>query len=223
VPLLSLSKLPVEAGSALTHLVSMNTNQEHLAFYYQFGTAISDWQNVEAALYQVLRAAARNQPPREIFVSFVTHKLFRRKLCQIDDAIKTNFRDSPFLKEWSALKTRTDNAAQQRHKLAHGWVMIDPLGHPGRRWKLRSILGKDRQSPDSREILPEEGVLCVRDLWKVAQRFTKLSLTLQNFAAQLRGESEPFSGLPDTSGPAPSLIEITREIQRLANTDPADP
>jgi hypothetical protein len=95
----------------------MNTNQEQLAFFHQLGTAIKDWQEVDSALYQVMQAAAHDQPAREIFIAFVTHKKFRMKLRQIDDAMSVNFKDTPLFAEWWSLKGITDNAALERHRL----------------------------------------------------------------------------------------------------------
>lgn len=99
-------------------------------------------------------------------------------------------------------------------------MIIDPFEQAGRRWKLRPPVGKQRQPAELREILPDAGVLCVRDIWQIAKRFTALCLTLHNFALRLRGQPELFPVVPNTTGPAPSLAELTREVQRLANSEP---
>ena len=50
----------------------MTGNEENLAFYFHLGKAITYWQHVEFALYDVLAAASGDEATRDLYIGFLS-------------------------------------------------------------------------------------------------------------------------------------------------------
>jgi hypothetical protein len=198
----------------------MTENEEQLAFYHQIGTAVTQWATVEFSLYDVVAACFGDRESLAVNVAFFSVENFRSKLQLVDNLVAIKFQNTPHFSEWIRLHERTRAAADARNTLVHYWVLIYPHEKPGRRWCLLPRLGKLRRRPPKRQQKVPAGVLCVRDVSLLAQRFSSLGIALQRFAAHRRGrqtllpESEQQAARPMT------LTELRRQIHALAGRPP---
>jgi hypothetical protein len=187
-------------------------NEEHLAFYFLIGWAITNWQNVEFALYDVLAAASGDEATGDLYMGFFSIHDFRQKVLHLNQVVSDNISNSQHLSDWKSLKSKIDKAANGRNCLAHYWLLVYIHERPGRRLCLvprRGILKKKQKVPS--------GTLCVRDISKLVYRFTALTNALENFAARLRTRPERFPKELEHERPPLTLAEITHELYAFAN------
>jgi hypothetical protein len=193
----------------------MTGNEEHLAFFFHLGRAITCWQDVEFALYDVGSACSGDPASADPYIAFFSIRDFRHKLRHIDDLVASNIKDTARLGEWPSLYARTDRAAGNRNSLAHYWVLYRYDERPGRRIYLmprRGTLKKKQKVPG--------GTLCVRDVSKLIFRFTALAIALHNFGSRLRRELELYPRDLEQEKPPLTLAELKHEVYAFANTPP---
>jgi hypothetical protein len=111
------------------------------------------------------------------------------------------------LEDWERLYARLDAKNRVRNKLAHFTVLNLPKGKSGRRINLRPNIFDPRNPP----IIPTKptGGYFLQDLEAIPGQFAPLAHALQNFAARMRGQKEPF----------PKSLEL--EPHQRANNNPA--
>jgi hypothetical protein len=194
----------------------MTPNQENLAFFRELGGAIQQWQQVEQALYEVAKACC-DEEPRDIYHNFYSHLGFKARMYYADSLISPKLIETALSEDWQSLRKRIRNDAQQRNKIAHHIVLISPDKRPGRRFGLWPPQAKAPKADGSTpEVLPDSGVLGVKELWLRARRFSAGTVLLRNFAFRVqRQEHRCFPNL-QTPSQAPTLAQLAKEIQDLA-------
>jgi hypothetical protein len=193
----------------------MTLNEEHLAFFFQLGKAITYWQHIEYALYGVLAAASGDKDSGNIYIAFFSIRDFRQKLKHIDEIISGKIEDPQHLVDWAKLYARIDRAAGGRNSLAHYWVLYFYDEKPGRRVCLvprRGTLKRKQKVP--------AGTLCIRDISKLEFRFTALTNALHNFASRLLGRDELYPKELEQERPPLTLAELRHEIHAFAGSPP---
>jgi hypothetical protein len=194
----------------------MTPNQENLAFFRELGGAIQQWQQVELALYEVVKACC-DEDPRDIYHNFYSHRSFEARMNYADSLILPKLTDTPFSEDWQSLRKRIRNDAQQRNKIAHYLVLISPDKRPTRRFGLWPPQAKAPKADGiTPEVLPASGVLGVKELWLRARRFSGGTILLRNFASRVQGQENRCFPNPQTPSQAPTLAQLVKEIQDLA-------
>src|SRR3954462_12215600 len=118
----------------------MTPAEEHLAFYYMIGQAITQWSHVEISLADVVRACLGDIERDAISLAFYSVENFRSKLQMADNLVNSKFRGSDALDEWNKMLERIQRATKARNALAHHWLLVHPDAKPGRRCGLQPFV-----------------------------------------------------------------------------------
>src|SRR3954447_23805124 len=102
----------------------MTPAEEHLAFYYSIGLAITQWSYVEISLAGVVRACLGEIEPSAIDLAFYSVENFRSKLQMADNLVHSRFMGSDALDEWIKLLDIIQSAANSRNALVHHWPLV---------------------------------------------------------------------------------------------------
>lgn len=156
------------------------------AFLAAYGSAISSWQLVESALYEVYRAITRSQRPGAEAAAYFAVPAFRTRLNMTSSAVRYALTGkADLIEEWRLILKRAGKKSERRNEMAHGvvWSMwMEP--NPERRIHV------GRLSEDTRsEINPTKQPPQPLTLTRVRQYeadFRDLSKTLRIFSYKIR-------------------------------------
>ena len=116
----------LKSSSSFSPIIQMSSRI--LRFYAALGGAISGWQLVETALYEVYERAIVPQQPGAAAAGFHAIQTFNGKLAVTDAAIRFRLWALPdVLESWIHLKRRADKRSQRRNQLVHfsTWIMFN--------------------------------------------------------------------------------------------------
>jgi hypothetical protein len=168
----------------------MTTVEERDAFYEAIGVAITQWAHVEYALYLVFRACLNHAESPFASATFYAIENFRSKLQVADTITRMRLAKTPRLNEWTPLYVRLQQQSGVRNNLAHFTVLVHSNARPGRRYHLRPNIF-NAANPWPNDWNPQGGY-CVKQLENVLWGFGPLGRALENFAARVSGQPEPF-------------------------------
>jgi hypothetical protein len=168
----------------------MPLNEEHLAFFYELGLAISQWSFVESAIYKLIASRLNKEDRRAIGFGLFAVENFRSKVAFSDALLKKKIKDKSHIEEWDKLVDRLKKTVVKRNRLAHDRVMIYANNNAGRRLALEHW-PSDKPKRQGSAPKPADGALCIRDVIGVRKEIFYLLLALQNFHAKLSGQSLP--------------------------------
>ena len=197
----------------------MTPNEEQLCFYFQIGSAITQWAHIEFGLFDVVSAAFEDPKESPLASAFYSVENFRSKLQLVEQVVALKFRTTPHFDDWIILHGKLESAAKARNKLAHYWVLIYPNDKPGLRMTLMPQLGNVRKTPPKKKPKKPPGALHVKDIAQLSRRFSLLSNALHNYASRLRGQ-ERIPPLPEQE-PRPLTLRELRHLIRAVCRTPA--
>lgn len=197
----------------------MDINEEHLAFYYGIGLAITQWAHVEFALGRVVVACFGDNEEHLPGIGFLSIESFHSKLKYTDSIIAAHTRSKTKRADWIALMERARALATKRNYLAHRWVLTSIEEKAGRRVMLLPSRPKSsQQAAAARQKYP--GAIYVRDVAQYRLEFSALMVSLENFANRLAGQKARFPKSQEQPSRPPTIAQIHREIYAYARHPP---
>ena len=169
----------------------MTPREHQQEFYENLALAISQWQHVEIALFEVF-CALTGIPDRTIASSvFYSPLNFNIKLKMTDSAAQFALMESPLLGEWNKIQDRASKHAEKRNELVH-FLVVGGSGQPGETkyhlepniFDAKSALYYHRKGGK-----PE---YAAKELAEKARSFGRLSMKIDALAYLLRGEKSPW-------------------------------
>lgn len=198
----------------------MTRTEEHVAFYYELGLAISVWASVEQRLCDIVQVCLNNTDHVSVIVSFYAIENFRSKLQYADALVRAqHWQNQPVMDKWAIMVESARKASTKRNHLAHRHAVEfgDPKASPGRRFALLDWAKWWSDAPPSSK--PPSGSLCVRDISIIQSEFLKLQHELNDLAWQMRGVQLPLRG-SRARVPDPPTIRMLRDYLRAALAPP---
>ena len=192
----------------------MKLSEEHVSFYCEIGVSITQWANVERAIFEVVGACLANTDFNAMAHGFFAIENFRSKLSFADSIVTQSQKSASATNEWAALLKRAQSAAKLRNKMAHCCVMSYPSNTAGRRYCLQpripATAGNLQKTPK-----PPSGSMCLSEIVTARYNFFALTLSLQNYASRLRERAESFDKSAEEPKRAPSIKSMTLQLRKL--------
>lgn len=168
-------------------------NEEQISrFFDVLGRAISVWQIVETALYEVFERAVMPGAPGACGAAFHAIQTFNLKLRATDAAVRFRLSGKPvLLDEWESIKADADTKSQRRNQMVHfvTYIMTNE----------RNDNDKIRLEPmvyDFR-FLDHKPRLRMSEISQITDRFVVLSEKLRAFKSKL--SEEAANSVPETA------------------------
>jgi ribosomal protein L37E len=105
--------------------------EEHHAFYYFLGVAVSQWAHVKHGLSLVAWRCSGSPDETPLMTSFYAIENFRSKLGFVDSAFKLAPFAKKFAAEWTEIRESARALADQRNRMTHRQLMIYPHAKEG--------------------------------------------------------------------------------------------
>lgn len=190
-------------------------NEEHLAFYYELGIAITQWASVEFSLSWLVSTGFTKGGWNAATSGFMSIDNIRSKLAFVETVLTADPLSEYEAATWATLRDRTESASKKRNALAHGWVFNDLSMKPGRRVM---ILPRRPAKGAARQKYP--GAICLRDVVSYRLEFVALMRALENFHAYLIVRPSPYPESQEQPERPPILANLRREIYAYAQRPP---
>ncbi len=165
----------------------MTPREHQQEFYETLARAISQWQHVEGALFEVFSALTLISDRNVASAVFFSPLNFNIKLKMVDSAAQFALMDSPLLEEWNKLHNKASKRADKRNELVH-FMVIGGSGKPGETgYHLRPNIfdAKSALHYQAKGGIPE---YTTKQLVEKAASFGRLAMKIDAFAHLLRGE-----------------------------------
>lgn len=193
----------------------MNLQEETLLFYYELGTAITQWAQLELSLLLLLRSCFPSKQGAAVVRGYLSIDAFNRKLAFVSEVLTERPRFPKVEKQWKEVQARIRAASQTRNNLVHWIVHTYPAAPEGRRrvlipWRRKGL----RQPPDRSR--PPSDALCVRKIRDARIQFFAAIVDIEDFQYQLKGRRSPFSLGGRTATRPSQLSDIRKEWSELA-------
>ena len=155
-------------------------------FYATLGGAISAWQLVETALYEIYERAVRPGHPGAAGAAFHAIQTFNIKIAVTEAAVIFRLGAMPdLLKEWDRLKIQANKKSQRRNQLVHFSTFI--------MFKEQNENDKICLEPQVYDYRFARGRLKFRtsEITEIALTFSKLSESFRIFARKISALETP--------------------------------
>ncbi len=189
--------------------------EEHLAFHYAIGSAITQWSHIEHGLFLVSLRCFSPCRPESVASGFFAIENLRSKLAFVHRVFQTSLYADEYWAEWNTLQSHVQNLAKRRNALAHGRLMIYVNAPAGRRCALVPI-SWDEPKIKAKEGHPPTGSICLRDIDLYSKQFSRASLRLQSLYFRMSGD-EDLLGEHAQQEPQPlTLAQLRRQIYSMS-------
>lgn len=149
-------------------------------FFHVLGRAISLWQLVETALYEVYERAIAPKRPASCSASFHSIQTFEAKLRATDEAVGFSLLDDPDkLKEWKSLRKSASEKSQRRNQFVHFSTYI-VYNAPN----ANDAVLLEPQVHDTR-FITDRPQFRVSEIGEIAERFVDLANELSAFKEKI--------------------------------------
>lgn len=194
----------------------MTPSEEHLAFFSEIGSTVTQWAMVERALFEVAGYCVGKRHFNIIGHGFFSIENFRSKLQFVDSLVQIKAAKKPrLLAQWKTIHDSARSVSTRRNKLAHDRVMVYPSEAEGRRYALIPWLDKKNTGPANK---PPSHALCVKDIVMIRFAMTHLTLSLDGFACKISGQKVRVpvpAGLLTRRPTNESTLTLIRAVQKL--------
>lgn len=152
-------------------------------FFEVLGRAITVWQLVEKALYEIYERALAPSCPRACGASFHAIQTFNLKLNVANAAIRARFvedAEKPLLEEWAALFRDANDKAKRRNQFAHfsTFIMFNEE-------QVNDRVTLEPPAFDWRELGPDRPKLRLSEIVQITERFVDLANALDRFRKKI--------------------------------------
>jgi len=194
----------------------MSPSEEHIAFYYELGFAITQWAHIEHHLCLIATACFERKDAKLVGLGFFSIENFRSKLQFIHRIFRQKFEGTNHINDWLILHDRINTWSAKRNHLAHYTAHGYMMNRPGRRYALIPWISTGKQSRLTRRnpnlaIVPPEA-LFVRDIIAIRFEFFAITVSLRNFLCRLNGEPEIFPKSSEQPSCPPTIHTIRDQI-----------
>lgn len=182
--------------------------EEHHAFYYFLGEAVSHWAHVEHGLSLIAWRCFGSPNVTPLMTSFYAIENFRSKLGFVDSAFKLSQFQKQYDTDWVKLRESVRSLGDERNRLAHRSLVIYPHAKEGRRYALIPPPTKFIGQRLTHKCAPS-GSLYVTEIELAARRFSMVWMRLQGLYFRLGGEEDPLA-IPAQQEPQPRTLDDLR-------------
>jgi hypothetical protein len=194
----------------------MTKDEEIVLFHYTLGTAITQWSLVENLIANVVLCFYQNHTigRHALAVGYFSLEGFRTKLQFADGLISRSLGTDPRKTEWKKLFDKARSLSVHRNKLAHWQIAKYWHRRPGMRVVLSPWLQK-KSARKTKNPIPPDGSLTIRELYKSHLAFIALSVSLENFLHRLVGREAPHAASDEQPTSPPTVETLMRQIREV--------
>lgn len=195
----------------------MSFDDEQIAFYFEIGRTVTQWGNVERALWAVAGSCIPTLDFNVLCVGFFAIENFRSKLSFTEAPLTVNVSDEQHLGDWGKLRGRAERASVFRNRLAHEPVLDFPNAPSGRRIAvLRPILRDATALPEK----PPSDALCLRDIAEIRLNALATFVALENLASRISGQPEKLPKSAEQPKSPPTIRQLDAQIRAIQGRQP---
>jgi len=198
-------------------IAPMTIQEEETAFYFELGSAISEWQYVEVALSDIAASCIHRTNRQRVYSGLSMLEGFRAKLLFVEGVVSFKSKTAAQAERWATLQSRASELSKTRNRLAHNLVLHYGRGQEGRRIAIPPGLFRPK-TPTLKKAAPgvaPSDALAIRDILVFRDKVSGLSDELFNFAATMARRKKPF---PKPFGPPPNPLTIQQIAARMRAT-----
>jgi len=194
--------------------------EESIAFYYELGTTITAWADVEKSLLWIVTACFPKTAQERAALSFLSIENFRSKMTVADRLFTFKFDAAKHIDQWEQLYSKLEKLSSLRNHIAHYHASWYPHAKPGRRGALIPTIS-DTPKFRSRRPQPPPGSLFLRDIVHARHQFNGLSRALEFLVYRAKGKKTQLPISFAQVGDAPTMEQLVRQIRPLLAKQPA--
>lgn len=193
----------------------MLPSEEHLAFHYSVGQAITAWASIEFGLARTAVISLKPRDQYSLLESFYTIENFRSKLAFADRAFGHGGFSEELQTEWVKIRDHVRSLSSLRNQIAHRFYLFSPDNTPTRRECLISYPAKLKLITDISP-KPPSGALCVKDVHLAYCQFGQAAHRLMGLHDKMLGK-EPFPTHGPQEPQPQTLAQLRRQILAMSS------